>query len=412
LKEFQDGRYPPYTVSLNGDNANEWIVTFPGPEGSTMAGVVNKLKFVFDYYPFKVPKVYFITKFTHPFVDDSDSRIHIPILEEFKWTQQTHVAVFLEHINQLSVANILEQINQLLFEPSVESPELQISQLGRIPNFIPNPAEQLKSILIVGAHPDEIRWKQFWQTLADNYDLTFIFSPWSNDRIQEPTFKLSDGSISPLKNDQVFGNVGFTEHVEVWKTDFNETNFEERIIRSGKKFDLIINDYSVFKFMFMGNPLNPVTALLNSLKPNGYCVLGAFNEVSNCDNCFSVLGDFKHFETRIASQFQWHIGKTKADMNKIIEKVISQTINPRVKFDSIGRIVKMAKDISVENATNLINMRLSHVSTRGWNEINPIQVVKLEEIQEQLGTVLPPPSEDWKINSQNHWMIISPKPLN
>lgn len=103
LDAFVKGANAPYTAEAQQD-VNHWLVTLPGPAGSAYEGGVFKLQFVFEGYPFKAPKVSFVTKIFHPSVTD-DGHICIPVLETENWSPQTRVT------------NILAAFTAILSDP-------------------------------------------------------------------------------------------------------------------------------------------------------------------------------------------------------------------------------------------------------------------------------------------------------
>eukprot|EP00829_Urostomides_striatus_P014419 TRINITY_DN425_c0_g1_i1.p1 TRINITY_DN425_c0_g1~~TRINITY_DN425_c0_g1_i1.p1 ORF type:complete len:202 (+),score=55.18 TRINITY_DN425_c0_g1_i1:9-614(+) len=94
-----------------------WIGRISGPEGSPYAGGNFQLNFYFPVdYPFKPPKVTFITKVYHPNIDKSGN-ICLDILKD-NWSPA------------LTVAKVLLSICSLLTDPNPDSPlSPEIAQL-------------------------------------------------------------------------------------------------------------------------------------------------------------------------------------------------------------------------------------------------------------------------------------------
>lgn len=86
-----------------------WDASIMGPEGSAYYGGIFKLKINFPLdYPFKPPKIQFITKIYHPNISPSGS-ICLDILKG-KWSPA------------LTIAKVLLSISSLLTEPNPEDP--------------------------------------------------------------------------------------------------------------------------------------------------------------------------------------------------------------------------------------------------------------------------------------------------
>mmetsp|Transcript_123940 Transcript_123940/g.185268 ORF Transcript_123940/g.185268 Transcript_123940/m.185268 type:complete len:146 (+) Transcript_123940:42-479(+) len=101
-REFQDiSSNPPSwlsTCSLVGDDLQKWRTQITGPEGSPFAGgkFVVSVEFSNDY-PFKPPKVQFMTKVYHPNVK-SDGQI---CTLGFPWAPQNKAQDYLLLVRQL-----------------------------------------------------------------------------------------------------------------------------------------------------------------------------------------------------------------------------------------------------------------------------------------------------------------------
>jgi len=310
---------------------------------------------------------------------------------------------------------------------SVEKDRIDVG----VPHFVPTPAdtstakEERKSILIVGAHPDEDRWKKRWQPLAEKYDLTFL----QNDL--PVSFKLTEGA-PVLEKDKFLGEVAYSpdKRVEVWKIDFNDARFAVRmtyLVKKGRKFDLVINDYSVYKFFEGEFPCEVAVSLVSVLKPNGYCVLGPLGTQGGGRSIFRYSCettcaqdssfDMRDFLLDIGQQklikISWNIGSTEPDKQEI-DRQLEAIKDSDFKKAWKDLIEEKSKKITVETATASVNAQLKKgplvraSKERGWSEINPIQPITVEDIQSQLDEVLPPVDKSWN-SPTSTWMIISQK---
>ena len=76
IKNCPDDELKGVEINLVNDNMSNWNVKIPGPKGSPYEGgkfVVN-LDFT-DNYPFKCPKIKFVTKIYHPNVKTEEGEI-------------------------------------------------------------------------------------------------------------------------------------------------------------------------------------------------------------------------------------------------------------------------------------------------------------------------------------------------
>jgi len=107
-KELQDlGRDPPASCSAGpiGDDMFNWQATIMGPPDSPYAGGVFFLNITFPPdYPFKPPKVHFITKIYHCNVHSNGS-ICLDILKD-QWSPALNVGKIL-----LSISSLLHACN-------------------------------------------------------------------------------------------------------------------------------------------------------------------------------------------------------------------------------------------------------------------------------------------------------------
>lgn len=331
-----------------------------------------------------------------------------------------------------SAAEILEEKNQTVVD---------------VPHFVPTsadvlkPGEERKNILIVGAHPDEDRWKEWWKPLSEKYNLTFLqhdLPARFGSSEDEIIIGLEDFADTPDKRFKVWNldsdDVAYTpdKHVEVWKLDFNAPYFGKammQFVKKGKTFDLVINDYSVYKFFTGKFPYEVATALVSLLKPTGHCVLGPLGSEGGASplfrypretQCVQVSSfDIQDFSLWIWEQqkcidVSWNIGSTEADKQKILEQ-LNAIKNPDLAEACRNLIEKKSKEITVETATTSVNTQLQKgplvraTFERKWKEINPIQPVLVKNIQSQLDEILPSVVYASWNSPTSMWMIVSPK---
>jgi ubiquitin-conjugating enzyme E2 D len=120
-KEFDDlKKDPPHNCSGGPKYDNdlfEWEATIIGPEDSPYHGGIFKLKIFFPQeYPFKAPKILFLTKIFHPNINSSGS-ICLDILQS-QWSPA------------LTISKVLLSICSLLTDPNPDDPlELDVGKL-------------------------------------------------------------------------------------------------------------------------------------------------------------------------------------------------------------------------------------------------------------------------------------------
>jgi len=111
-KELQDlGRDPPSSCSAGpeADDLFQWRATIMGPPESPYSGGVFFLSIHFPTdYPFKPPKVSFITKIYHPNINSNGS-ICLDILKD-QWSPA------------LTISKVLLSICSLLTDPNPDDP--------------------------------------------------------------------------------------------------------------------------------------------------------------------------------------------------------------------------------------------------------------------------------------------------
>jgi ubiquitin-conjugating enzyme E2 D len=111
-KEYQDiYTDPPSNCSATpyADNIYEWTAQIYGPEDTPYAGGIFNLHILYPpNYPFKPPKVNFITKVYHPNIDSSGN-ICLDILKDH-WSPA------------LTISKVLLSICSLMNEPNPDDP--------------------------------------------------------------------------------------------------------------------------------------------------------------------------------------------------------------------------------------------------------------------------------------------------
>lgn len=122
---------PPMNCSagLLNENIKEWEATIIGPSDSPYTGGIFKLKILFgDNYPFKPPKVKFVTKIYHPNID-LYGNICLDILKN-NWTPA------------LNIIKLLLSICSLLTDPNPNDPlnkmaaDLYLKDKGKYNNMV------------------------------------------------------------------------------------------------------------------------------------------------------------------------------------------------------------------------------------------------------------------------------------
>ena len=109
LKEFQVGEYVNISAGPEGENIFHWIATIFGPKDSPYEDGIFKLEIDFPQgYPFKPPKIKFVTKIYHPNINSSGS-ICLDILQG-QWSPA------------LTISKTLISICSLLTDPNPDDP--------------------------------------------------------------------------------------------------------------------------------------------------------------------------------------------------------------------------------------------------------------------------------------------------
>ncbi|CAI5715360.1 unnamed protein product [Hyaloperonospora brassicae] len=98
------------TVSTVDDNLMHWHAVLTGPENSPYAGGVFHLDLQFPgEYPFKAPRVRFVTRVYHPNIKSQSGEICADVISE-NWTPT------------LNVLHCLTVIKQILEQPDMDNP--------------------------------------------------------------------------------------------------------------------------------------------------------------------------------------------------------------------------------------------------------------------------------------------------
>ncbi len=109
LEELRDD--PPSNCSAgpSGDDIYNWDATIMGPEGSVYAGGIFQLSIIFpSNYPFKAPKIKFVTRIYHPNINSAGG-ICLDVLKD-AWSPA------------LTISKILLSICSLLDDPNPDDP--------------------------------------------------------------------------------------------------------------------------------------------------------------------------------------------------------------------------------------------------------------------------------------------------
>ena len=118
IKGLQNAKLPQISAGpKNDDNITEWSGIILGPKESPYDGGVFKLNINFPPdYPFKPPKVEFVTKIYHPNINSRGS-ICLDILKT-QWSPA------------LTISKVLLSISSLLMDPNPDDPlEPEIAQV-------------------------------------------------------------------------------------------------------------------------------------------------------------------------------------------------------------------------------------------------------------------------------------------
>jgi ubiquitin-conjugating enzyme E2 D/E len=128
-RELKDHRKNPtenISAGPSGSNIFEWEATIIGPTDTPYAGGVFHLKILFpEQYPFKPPKINFVTKIYHPNINQGN--ICLDILKS-NWSAS------------LTISKVLLSICSLLSDPNPDDP-----LDSEVANMYKNNQEQFKS---------------------------------------------------------------------------------------------------------------------------------------------------------------------------------------------------------------------------------------------------------------------------
>ncbi|ORX58785.1 ubiquitin-conjugating enzyme [Hesseltinella vesiculosa] len=101
LQDLTKNPLPGIKVTPVDDDVFHWVGTIEGPEASPYKGGSFKLDVVFSAdYPFKPPKIKFVTKVYHPNIDD-EGAICIDLLKSDQWKPATKVGQVLQALAML-----------------------------------------------------------------------------------------------------------------------------------------------------------------------------------------------------------------------------------------------------------------------------------------------------------------------
>ena len=111
-RELRDlGKVPPSNLSAVPiyDDMFNWKATIMGPIDSPYSGGTFFLNITFPTdYPFKPPKINFITRIYHPNIDSNGS-FYLDILKD-QWSPT------------LTISSVLQSISSLLCDPNLDNP--------------------------------------------------------------------------------------------------------------------------------------------------------------------------------------------------------------------------------------------------------------------------------------------------
>ena len=110
INELQTNPVTNCSAGPDEDNITHWNATIFGPEKTPYQGGIFKLDVKFpDDYPFKPPKIYFITPIYHCNIDNK-GKICLDILKDSGWSPA------------LTISKVLLSICSLLDEPNPKDP--------------------------------------------------------------------------------------------------------------------------------------------------------------------------------------------------------------------------------------------------------------------------------------------------
>ncbi|CAO1618502.1 unnamed protein product [Parajaminaea phylloscopi] len=101
LAELTKEPLPCIEVSVSDTNVYQWSAVIQGPPDSPYQG--GRFRLAMDFpveYPFKGPRVRFLTKVFHPNVDD-DGNLCVGLLKSDQWKPSTKASTILQSIQSL-----------------------------------------------------------------------------------------------------------------------------------------------------------------------------------------------------------------------------------------------------------------------------------------------------------------------
>ena len=103
LEEIQNDPPANCSAGLDGDDIYNWTATIMGPTATPYHGGVFYLNITFPQnYPFKPPKVHFVTKIYHPNVTASSGEVCPELLTE-NWKPHLNIRYIMECLRTLLI---------------------------------------------------------------------------------------------------------------------------------------------------------------------------------------------------------------------------------------------------------------------------------------------------------------------
>jgi ubiquitin-protein ligase len=141
LKNSQENPIPGVHLAPSSENLREWTATINGPVDTPYEGGAFQLRIdIPEGYPFKPPKVCFLTRIFHPNIY-TNGKICLDILTAEKWTPL------------FTLVSILQSLQSLLNDPNPDSPaNCDAGKLYRNDRFAYN--EKVRSDVLKYAIPN------------------------------------------------------------------------------------------------------------------------------------------------------------------------------------------------------------------------------------------------------------------